>query len=793
MGKDENGLFHPSAAMARREQLSQFFEQASRSATAPEDKGTILPGTIPKGAGAGQGREPAPPAKGGILWGHPPELKYFFGRESELEALAGWFDDPASRVMVVYGLPGVGKSSLGSRFVRQVAGSMPELRSFWARLHHWDSLPSIVGHLAEYFTALGETEAADALSDKGGLGPGGFGRAAADALEDERLVVLDDLHTSVPEVVDLVGALFEAMVQRGRGKLLILSRAIIPFYDRRHVVVDGWVRELSLGGLDQESAMKLLELRGHDIGGPGAQRLFDASRGHPLYLELMKVPAAGEPATGDAHAQGTSGSGAPTDRGKGFELDAHGDVAMFLEEEVYSRLSGPERLLLERASAFRYPAAKEAFFVDRKADLTSLSDLVRRCILTESDGLYDMHELLRSYVYRNIPAERKARIHSGAARFYDGILAAMRRSGRLPVRSHAGHREAAEVVHHLVQGGDPASAADFLMSWGPELVRGPYGDEVESSINSILAHEDEGQCTDEVSAALRSLLGDLLTERGQLGVALATYREALLEMKAESALASLPGIDRNGGGSCWDDSGAGPAISGGGEVAEGDGPSFNAGDVPAGASTILRKMALIRERERDFSTAYALLERGVDIAGSHGDTKGLIMNLGGLGWLHWRAGDFPASRRCFEDSMDLLMGLEEMPGRAKELMARGMVSARQGDLEGALQRFESCMELLERNEDLFDIVRIYDNIGDQYFKVLVTISLSGGFEGPTDDGKSGEHAEGGCDVGERTEGKRERERGGKGGKKEGKKGGEKGGEKGGGRRKRMKSVDALED
>ena len=109
------------------------------------------------------------------------------------------------------------------------------------------------------------------------------------------------------------------------------------------------------------------------------------------------------------------------------------------------------------------------------------------------------------------------------------------------------------------------------------------------------------------------------------------------------------------------------------------------------------------------------------------------MNLGALGWLHWRQGEMDSSREAFEKSMKHLMKLDEVPGRVKELMEQGLEAAREGDLEGALHGFESSVELLERNEDLFDILRIYDNIGDQYFKVLMTLSMYG-----DDDGGSGD-------------------------------------------------------
>jgi hypothetical protein len=93
--------------------------------------------------------------------------------------------------------------------------------------------------------------------------------------------------------------------------------------------------------------------------------------------------------------------------------------------------------------------------------------------------------------------------------------------------------------------------------------------------------------------------------------------------------------------------------------------------------------------------------------------------------------------------MKHLMKLDEMPGQVKVLMGGGLDAARNGDLEGALRSFESSVELLERNEDLFDILRIYDNIGDQYFKVLMAISMfdEGGGDVGGGDGHAGPDGE----------------------------------------------------
>ncbi len=705
MGTDENGFFDQAGVTARREQLDDFFSQASRSSKAPDDGVTIIQGAVTAGPATAQAGADTPARETPFFIGHPPELKYFFGRDEELSNIEEWYDDGHCRMMVVFGLPGVGKSSIGSKLLRGLISERSDVSALWVKVHKWDGLHSVLGRLSEYMSSLGEGGAGAALIKKEGAGPGEHARTIAGALGEGSLVVLDDLHTAAPDIRDLMGALFEAMVENGRGKVLILSRAVVPFYDRRHVAVDGLIRELELGGLDRESARSLLELKGHDVGGDQADELITASGGHPLYLELFDV---GEGAGRSAPGTGAAANDDATD------LDTHRNVSRFIEEEVYARLDEPQRLLLERASVFRYPAPKEAFFIDGKADLTSLADLTRRSILRDSDGFYEMHEVLRNYVYRNIPPERLSRIHSGAARFYDDMLAVMRPVERTGDRGFMGHREASEVVHHLIEAGDAGSAADFLLSWGGELVRGPYSEEVEVELESLLSAETASGLAADALCGLKELRGDLFTELGQLDKALSEYERLLEEMKDSFA----GGGDTPG---CVDERG------------EGDGGAGERSDLPPEAVGILRRMALIHERKGQLERAFSLLETAEDLARSVRDLRGHIMNLGALGWLHWRQGEMDSSREAFEKSMKHLMKLDEVPGRVKELMEQGLEAAREGDMEGALHGFESSVELLERNEDLFDILRIYDNIGDQYFKVLMTLSMYG-----DDDGGSGD-------------------------------------------------------
>ena len=75
-------------------------------------------------------------------------------------------------------------------------------------------------------------------------------------------------------------------------------------------------------------------MRNRELPENELMEIFRATKGHPLFLELVDSPRSA--------------------LGK--------NVRMFIEQEVYSKLDVTERRILDIASVFRYPVLVDAFF-----------------------------------------------------------------------------------------------------------------------------------------------------------------------------------------------------------------------------------------------------------------------------------------------------------------------------------------------------------------------------------------------------------------------------------------------
>ncbi len=331
-----------------------------------------------------------------------PRLEAFVGRHEELEALTRDGDGP--RVFAVRGVAGIGKSSLAARACEQLKASR---NVYWHQIRPWDTRPSILAGFADFLAAIGRP-GLRAVLDRGETDKAD--QVIREDLPGSRCVlVFDDTHQAISEVIDLLRFLKEALAGSVDGRAIVLSRRALPFYDRRDVSIRHLVHEIDLQGLDRDEIAELLP------SDPERSRLIAIAGklgGHPLFLELLRTA---------------------TTRSLGDRSLT--DVRRFIEEEIYSDLSDAERRMMKTAALYEVPFPREALFVD-----TSLSHDVLLSLTTKSlirpvgDDAFGVHDTIRD--------------------FFASILTPTERENLAPV-----------VVRHLVHASETAKASkDFVAS-----------------------------------------------------------------------------------------------------------------------------------------------------------------------------------------------------------------------------------------------------------------------------------------------------------------------------------------
>ena len=324
--------------------------------------------------------------------GEAPRLDRFVGREAELAVLTS---EAGPRVIVIRGVPGIGKTSLAAKACERLRGR----RSlFWHRLRSWDTRESLLAALGEFLAAGGRPGLRSVLVR--GESMRADGALREDLPGTRSLLVMDDAQEADAGVVSFLRFLKDVVAGTPDVRLLVLTRRAIPFYDRRDVTVRHVVGEVDLTGLSASEVEALL--------GPSLDRWFAhivrELGGHPLFLELARASA----------RPGASGS-------------VLRDVHRFMEEEVYRELSESERSVMKVACLYHVPVPREAFFAGVSESHDAVISLVNRALLQPiGPSSFGAHDTIREFFASILtPSEREA-----LARFAVGQLRALAGSAR---------------------------------------------------------------------------------------------------------------------------------------------------------------------------------------------------------------------------------------------------------------------------------------------------------------------------------------------------------------------------
>jgi len=418
-----------------------------------------------------------------------PKLHAFHGREEELEKISRMVEE--NRFVVLHGIAGIGKTTMAVRLLDDIRR---ETNVLWITMHHWDTLAGILHQIADFLAETGRRHLRNILEDR----PEPDLEEAYYSLEEDLrdlkgVLVLDDFHKARDEIVDLMSMLMEIIKDRASPTILLVSRYLPSFYDRRYVVVQHVVGELTLEGLDRAAARAMLEGRG--LTDEDFDRIYNTTQGHPLALELMMSSdmAAGRP----------------------FK-----DVMAFIREEVFAGLSEGERQTLSAISVHRANVPREAALAVVSAaghGPEVLDSLVDRGLVSDvGDAEVRLHDLVREFFFSRLSDEERREHHRTAAEAW----------GRI------GTPEAlVERAHHLVGAGEPEAAVATLTA-------DPFQALVEVGLlRDVLEILDKASSAGGLSPTAVDeadlLRGDALAQMDQVDAALAIYTRVMDRAVAE--------------------------------------------------------------------------------------------------------------------------------------------------------------------------------------------------------------------------------------------------------------------
>lgn len=414
-----------------------------------------------------------------------PAVRTFFGREREMEVLSSLLTSESRRMVVINGIPGIGKTTLLAKFAQTVRENC---NVFWYKVHEWANLKALLRPLAEFLSQMGKRNLEWYLNQTEVPLVGETTHILElDMKEMSALLIFDDVHKADPSVLEFLGA-FLTVLEGLKGVRAVCTARELPNFYSRTAVFRGQVEELNMDGLDRRSSVQMMRSRG--ISEADVEEVFRITSGHPLFLELIDDP----------------------------KLALGKNIRIFIEQEVFSRLDVAERKIMSIAAIFRYPVLIDAFFImeeeihlaagverveldgaDYAVSYEAVDSLLSKAIIYESVGrLIGMHDLLREFSLSRLTPRQRRVYHRAAARYYLQDASA-------PAR--------VEGLYHSIMAGDIATAVAIAAGDGRAIINKGYATQFAPLLERLA--RDMGGTAKKDLVEINLLQGEVLFLQGE--------------------------------------------------------------------------------------------------------------------------------------------------------------------------------------------------------------------------------------------------------------------------------------
>jgi len=384
--------------------------------------------------------------KGFTLYIHsltPPEI--FLGREREIEEIKTAISSPKRKVTVVYGIAGVGKTTLSWKITQMF---MKDMNIFYIDLKEWTSLSYVLRELGDFLAKTGWNSLKSYIDTVRDVDIEGVCDLLKDIHQDvPYLVIFDDLHRAPEEVTMFMASLKERLRFMKNFNMLVLSRKRAEFYDIRDVRIHSMVGELELLGFDKRTSKKFLLERGFKED--EVDIIIERTGGHPLALVLVER--------------------------EGYNYDI-GDFDQFLTEEIFNRLGKNEMTLLGLLSLSRLQLGEDDLRRMISLDPEVIKSLMDHHLIFGTPGGYVIHDLIRDQAVSNISQDERRETHLLLSElFHDKLIAIgfhQEIGGIVPPYPFAIEDETglgpvplyvSEEVYHLMGAGHPRESMKILL------------------------------------------------------------------------------------------------------------------------------------------------------------------------------------------------------------------------------------------------------------------------------------------------------------------------------------------
>lgn len=312
----------------------------------------------------------------------PPPIPNFTGRVKLLDEMYGKLNTSA---MIIFGIPGIGKSTI----LKQLAAKVEQHPVFWHEFRAGlASVDNLLLNLAQFVNTFSPVpifcmvQSNYSVQQKASLLLDKINQAAAWLFFDSGEHIQND-----PALLSLFGIFKDRLTT---AKLVVASRTKLNFY-RRHDEFLGIVKAINLEGLSSQETKIFLEMHGKRATLDLVQVIHERFAGHPLALELL---------VSLSKVDFTEAQFCETEKTIERQIQT-------LFVEGYRKLSSSEQLMLQISGLFNLPFSENqllSVYADvgnGQNNRMTFDQLQTRLLISqEHSDTYQIHPIIRSFVNR---------------------------------------------------------------------------------------------------------------------------------------------------------------------------------------------------------------------------------------------------------------------------------------------------------------------------------------------------------------------------------------------------------
>jgi tetratricopeptide (TPR) repeat protein len=608
-----------------------------------------------------------------------PSVPHFVGREEVLAAYRKKLQQ--EHLVIIMGMAGVGKTTLGAKLARMEAEREEQIfwftfdpidkntaeALFWALAAFLDSQgkPALWKHLEVEIDAQRPPDPDRKLNLLVSSLSGG-----------EYVLCFDDFHI-VKDVLEVLH-FFRLIQKRFRGRPQDLPARLVIMGREISARMQYLVAEPLAGFTDKEAGAFVRD-RNLSLPADLVQQLWERTEGNPKLLELS-VSALTDMGANQAAME--------------HLLGRRGDVRDYLMHEVFNTLRPEEQQVAGILSIFPAPVSQEALedvlYAEGVTGVSShLDALMYKSIVGETDDLrIHSHGLVREYYYRQLDRKDRERYHQRAAEYYD------RRENYLAA------------AYHYFQQGAQDQALDLLSAHSQAII---HGGEVEGLLEQLSRFQPR-RLSAEQCVALATVKGEAHEMRGEYAQALSAFKAALEDARGDKARADLLREVGTAYHKLGDYRLALERFTESLAMSEALGDQEGKASAHHNLGWAYHRLGQLQEARDQFGTCR-------ELASVLGDDLLLAKADLGLGSTERREGELEEARKRFEASRRTFRALGDRRRESFAVGNLGVVYLQMGDSDQGLACYLQALQIQEEMGDVYSLYTAYNNLGDLYHRL----------------------------------------------------------------------------